>query len=170
MIVILMGLSARRVQAAESYTQAFQNKTLTLSGKSVEANMYFTKMDYWHVKKATFNFNFQISQLASRQTSDITVSLNGVAFYSFRPKKTLGIQSEQIKMPVNLLSGENELRVKGQVLGEDPKDPTSALAQTPATWLTIEDVSNLTFDFDLKEVDTTLASFYAHFSGQDMVT
>ena len=170
MIVILMSLSARRVQAAESYTQAFQNKTLTLSGKSVEANMYFTKMDYWHVKKATFNFNFQISQLASRQTSDITVSLNGVAFYSFRPKKTLGIQSEQIKVPLNLLSGENELRVKGQILDEDPKDHTSALAQTPANWLTIEDGSNLNFDYDLKEADTTLASFYAHFSGQDTVT
>ncbi|WP_369441014.1 hypothetical protein [Companilactobacillus paralimentarius] len=82
------------VQAADNqtYTQQFQNSITTLSGKSVEANMYFTKMDYWDLKKVTFNFNYQISQLANRQASDITVSLNGVKFYSFRSKDKTGFK------------------------------------------------------------------------------
>lgn len=69
----------------KSYTQPFQNNTTTLSGKSVAANMYFTKIDYWELKNATLNLNYKVSQLASNQSSDITISINGIKFYSFRP-------------------------------------------------------------------------------------
>ena len=53
----------------KSYTQPFQNTTQTLSGKSGEANTYFTKIDYWDVKKASLNLSYQVSQIADDQTS-----------------------------------------------------------------------------------------------------
>ncbi len=159
------------VHAADEYTyvQDFQNETTTLSGKSVQSNMYFTKMDYWDIKKATFNLNFQISQLASRQTSDITVSINGVKFDSFRPKDETGSQSQQIEIPLNLLSGTNKIQINGQVLNQDG-DKNYQLQQTPANWLTINQGSNINFVYSLKPAENTLHSFYHHFSGQDTVS
>lgn len=151
-----------------TYVQQFENSTATLSGKSVETNMYFTKMDYWNVEKATFNFNYQISQLASRQTSDITVSLNGIKFKSFRPQKKTGLQTEQIRIPLRLLEGENQLQIEGQILNQTGSKNYN-LAQTPANWLTIEKGSNVNFEYQLKEADPTLHSFYDHFSGQDTI-
>ncbi len=158
------------VQAADNqtYTQQFQNSITTLSGKSVEANMYFTKMDYWDLKKVTFNFNYQVSQLANRQASDITVSLNGVKFYSFRPKDKTGFQTEKITVPLDLVSGSNRLTISGQILDQMP-DKNYQLQQTPANWLTIGNGSNVNFEYQLKEAENTLSSFYAHFSGQDTI-
>ncbi len=159
------------VLAAENltYTQNFQNETTTLSGKSVQSNMYFTKMDYWDIKKATFNLNFQISQLSSRQVSDITVSINGVKFDSFRPKDETGAQSQQIEIPLNLLSGTNKLQINGQILNQT-SDKDYQLQQTPANWLTINQGSNVNFEYSLKPAENTLHSFYHHFSGQDTVS
>jgi cellulose synthase (UDP-forming) len=158
------------VKAADNqtYTQQFQNSTTSLSGKSVEANMYFTEMDYWDVKKLTFNFNYQISQLANIQTSDITVSLNGVKFYSFRPGDKTGFQTEKINVPLDLLSGSNKLTISGQILNKADKN-NYKLQQTPANWLTIGNGSNVNFEYQLKEAENTVRSFYAHFSGQDTI-
>jgi len=151
-----------------TYTQQFQNDVTTLSGKSVESNMYFTKMDYWDLKKVTFNFNYQVSQLANHQTSDITVAINGVKFYSFRPKDETGFQTEKIDVPLDLISGSNKLTVNGQILNQTG-DKNYQLQQTPANWLTIGKGSNINFEYQLKEADNTLSSFYAHFSGQDTI-
>ncbi|WP_125764090.1 cellulose biosynthesis cyclic di-GMP-binding regulatory protein BcsB [Companilactobacillus hulinensis] len=156
-------------QDMQTYTQQFQNSTTTLSGRSVESNMYLTKMDYWDVKKVTFNFNFQVSQLASRDISDITVSLNGVKFYSFRPSKKTGMQTKAIDVPVKLLGGSNKLQIEGQILSSDNNN-NYQLAQTPANWLTIEKGSNVNFEYDLKDADNTINSFYDHFSGQDTIS
>jgi hypothetical protein len=151
----------------QTYTQAFQNNTTTLSGKSVETNMYFTKVDYWDVKKATFNFDYQVSQLATQQMSDITVSINGVKFASFRPEHKSGFQTKQIEIPLELLSGTNELKVSGQILNQKGKQST--LAQTPANWLTIKSGSNVNFEYKLNEAEKTVHSFYNHFIGQDTI-
>lgn len=154
---------------AYTYTQNFQNKTSTLSGKSVQSSMYFVKMDYWDVKKATFNLNYQVSQLSSRQNSDVTVSVNGVKFDSFRPKDETGFQSQQIEIPLNLLKGSNKIQINGQILNQDG-DKDYQLQQTPANWLTIKKGSNINFEYTLKQAENTLHSFYHHFSGDDTVT
>lgn len=151
-----------------TYTQAFQNTTTTLSGTSVEANMYFIKMDYWDVKKATINLNFQISQLANRATSDLTVSLNGTKFYSFRPEKKTGLQTKSITVPLRLLQGENQLKISGQILNQAGQKDYQ-LAQTPANWLTIYDGATVNFQYQLKAPTTAIKSFYAHFSGTDTI-
>ena len=152
----------------KSYTQAFQNSTTTLSGESVEANMYFIKMDYWKLKKATLNLNFQISQLAQRSTSDITLSLNGTTFYSFRPGKRTGLQTKAIKVPLRLIQGENQLKISGQILNK-AGSKRYQVAQTPANWLTIYDGANVNFQYFLKPPTPAIKSFYAHFSGTDTI-
>ncbi|WP_167849746.1 cellulose biosynthesis cyclic di-GMP-binding regulatory protein BcsB [Companilactobacillus suantsaicola] len=170
LFLLLIFSNPTTVKAADNqtYTQQFQNSITTLSGKSVESNMYFTKMDYWDVKKLTFNFNYQVSQLANRNASDITVSLNGVKFYSFRPGNKTGFQTQKIDVPLKLLSGSNKLTINGQIL-DQMDNKNYQLQQTPANWLTIGDGSNVNFEYQLKEAENTLSSFYAHFSGQDTI-
>lgn len=169
-MLVMMLINVSRVHAEDlTYTQNFQNDTMTLSGKSTATSMYFTKMDYWNVKKATFNFNYQVSQLADKEISDITISLNGVKFFSFRPAHKSGFQSKEVEIPLELLEGTNKLEIKGQILNE--KDSKSYnLAQTPANWLTIKAGSNVNFKYELKNPENTLHSFYDHFSGQDTIT
>ncbi|ASC09020.1 Cellulose synthase (UDP-forming) [Pediococcus pentosaceus] len=169
--ILLMSLvGVGQVHAEDlTYTQNFQNDTTTLSGKSTATSMYFTKMDYWNVKKATFNFNYQVSQLADKTTSDITLSINGVKFYSFRPEHKSGFQSKAVEIPLELLQGTNKLEIKGQILNK--KDAKNYdLAQTPANWLTVKSGSNVNFKYELKDPENTLHSFYDHFSGEDTVT
>jgi len=170
LIIVSANLQATEIKADDdlTYTQQFQNDVTTLSGKSVESNMYFTKMDYWDLKKVTFNFNYQVSQLANHQTSDITVAVNGVKFYSFRPKDETGFQTEKIDVPLDLISGSNKLTINGQILNQN-NDKNYQLQQTPANWLTIGKGSNINFEYQLKEAENTLSSFYAHFSGQDTI-
>ncbi|CAJ1181032.1 hypothetical protein CPR19088_GLDEOEPO_01475 [Companilactobacillus paralimentarius] len=165
-------VQSKTVEAADNqtYTQQFQNTTTTLSGKSVVSNMYFTKVDYWNVKKVNFNFNYQISQLASRQSSDITVSINGVKFYSFRPKAETGFQTEKISIPLDLLQASNKLQINGQVLDQDNQNKNYQLSQTPANWLTIGNGSNVNFEYQVNEAANTVSSFYDHFSGKDTIS
>ena len=150
---------------SQSYTEIFQNPTTTLDGKSVQTDLYFSKEDYWSVKKATLSLNFQISQLAARQTSDLTLALNGVKFESFRPSKATGLQTKQIELPLKLLQGTNHLTIHGQVINNNQ----NSLPQTPANWLTLYSGANVNFQYDLKEADQTVQSFYAHFTGMDTI-
>nr|WP_318531770.1 cellulose biosynthesis cyclic di-GMP-binding regulatory protein BcsB [Levilactobacillus angrenensis] len=154
--------------ALKTYTQPFQNTTTSLSGQSVEMSTYFIKMDYWDVKKATLNLNYQVSQLSSRQLSDITVSLGGVKFASFRPKKQTGLQTKTIRIPLRLLAGQNELKISGQVLNRAGKQDYR-LTQTPANWLTVDNRSDVNFQYALKAPTRNIDSFYDHFSGPDTI-
>uniref|UniRef100_UPI003132D677 cellulose biosynthesis cyclic di-GMP-binding regulatory protein BcsB n=1 Tax=Levilactobacillus sp. HBUAS70063 TaxID=3109359 RepID=UPI003132D677 len=160
--------TARAKTVLKTYTQPFQNNTTSLSGQSVEMSTYFIKMDYWNVKKATLNLNYQVSQLSSRQLSDITVSLGGVKFASFRPKKQTGLQTKTIKIPLRLLSGENELKISGQILNQAGKKDYR-LTQTPANWLTVDNRSDINFQYALKAPTKNIDSFYDHFSGPDTI-
>lgn len=158
------------VQAAplKSYTQPFQNQTTSLTGSAVSANMYFVKVDYWDVKRATLNLNYQVSQLAAQTTSDITLSLNGVKFYSFRPQNKAGLQTETIDIPTDLIKGTNNLRITGQILNQNG-DKNYDLAQTPANWLTIYSGANVNFQYELEPPTTAIKSFYSHISGPDTI-
>lgn len=165
---LLGGISAQAKTALKTYTQPFQNNTTSLSGQSVEMSTYFIKMDYWDVKQATLNLNYQVSQLSDRQLSDITVSLGGVKFASFRPKKQTGLQSKTIKIPLRLLGGQNKLKISGQILNQAGKRDYR-LTQTPANWLTVDNRSAVNFQYALKAPTPNIDSFYDHFSGPDTI-
>jgi hypothetical protein len=167
--VVIAGLmSFTMVARAQSYTQPFQNQTTTLMGKSVQANMYFVKMGYWRLKTATLNLNFQLSQLSNRQTSDVTVTLNGVAVASFRPQATTGLQTKQLDIPTRLIAGTNNLQVRGQLLNRVDQQRVT-VAPTPANWLTIDQRSNVNFEYDIAPAESKINSFYEHFTGTDTI-
>lgn len=155
-------------QSNHTFTQPFQNVTSSLTGTSVKATMYFTRIDYWDVQKATFNLKYQITQLENEETSDITVAVNGVKFYSWRPAKTTEIQTETIDIPLDLISGSNTLTIEGQIINAEGAD-NYKLIQTPANWLTIYDGSNVNFQYDLILPENTIHSFYNHFAGADTI-
>lgn len=169
-----MTFGSRNVQAATktadllTYTQPFQNTTTTLSGQSVSMSTYFIKMDYWKVKQATLNLSFQISQLSDRQTSDLTVAVNGVKFYSFRPSKKTGLQTKSVTIPLRLLQGQNQITLSGQVLNQAGKQDYR-VAQTPANWLTVDSRSTVNFAYQLMSPTENVDSFYDHFSGPDTI-
>lgn len=150
-----------------TYTEPFQNTTTSLTGMGVSANTYFIKPDRWDVKQATLNLNYQVSQLASDQISDITVSINGVKFYSFRPNKSNSLQTQVINIPLQLLQGSNNLKIAGQLQTE--KNGALQSDQTPANWLTIYDSTNVNFHYLNREPEKTLASFYDYFTGADTI-
>ncbi|MFD1671498.1 cellulose biosynthesis cyclic di-GMP-binding regulatory protein BcsB [Agrilactobacillus yilanensis] len=175
LVVLSLGLGlwffsspANTAQAAETYTQPLQNQTVSLSGNAVETNLYFIKMGYWQVNKVTFNLNFQVSQLSNRQTSDITLSLNGVKFFSFRPEAETGVQTKQVEIPVDLLQDTNNLKITGQILNQTD-DNSYNVATTPANWLTVYSGANINFDYDLQAPSDTINSFYEHFTGADTI-
>lgn len=155
-------------QSNHTFTQPFQNVTGSLTGTAVKATMYFTKIDYWDVKKATFNLKYQITQLENDENSDITIAVNGVKFYSWRPEKTTEIQTETIDIPLELISGSNTLTIEGQIINAEGAD-SYKLVQTPANWLTIYDGSNVNFQYDLILPENTIHSFYNHFAGADTI-
>lgn len=173
-MILLLG-SDRPLVHAESleesnhtFTQPFQNTTTSLTGTSVRATMYFTKIDYWEVKNVTLNITYQITQLENEQNSDLTVAVNGVKFYSWRPAKTTEIQTETITVPLELIQGANTLTIEGQIVNKE-SDDTYNLIETPANWLTIYDGSNVNFQYDIKLPEDTIHSFYNHFVGADTV-
>lgn len=159
-------VAAKDVQN-QSYTQTFQNSTTSLSGDFVQTNMYFSKVDYWNLKKAVFTMNFQVSQLTNRQSSDITLALNGIKFYSFRPSKDTGLQTKSIELPLKLIQGSNILTISGQILNQD--GGSSTVEETPANWLTVNQGSTVNFSYLLNESKKTINSFYSHFIGMDTV-
>lgn len=149
-----------------TYVQPFQNITTSLSGLNVRATMYFTKVDYWKLKGATFNLNYEVSQLSDNDQSDITVSVNGVKFYSFRPAKNKGRQTIQITIPTDLIQTTNTLTIDGQIVSKG-KNGEYDTVQTPANWLTVYDGSNVNFTFDIIPPTDYIDSFYNHFIGVD---
>lgn len=151
----------------ESFAQPFQNKTVTLSGTSVRSTMYFTRVDYWDVKRATFNFTFAVTPLKDNQTSTITLAVNGVKFYSFNPGTTTDRQTVRVDIPLDLIQDSNTLTVEGQIVN---KGETNSVVQTPANWMTIYSGSNVNFSYNEKKPSNQIRSFYNHFIGVDHIT
>lgn len=174
MLVVLLFVGGTTVfaenteQDNHTFTQPFQNKTVSLTGTSVRTTMYFTRIDYWNVKKASFNMSYQITQLENKETSDLTVAVNGVKFFSWRPDNTTDIQNKTIEIPLELIQDTNVLTVEGQIINQSGKDMYN-LIETPANWLTIYDGSNVNFQYDLILPEDTIHSFYNHFVGPDTI-
>lgn len=155
-------------QQNQSFTQPFQNQTASLSGHSVRATMYFTKEDYWDVKQAQLNLDFQLSQLDNDESSDLTVMLNGIKIYSWHPEANPKRQTKTIDLPKELIETTNTLVIEGQLI--DSSNEKQGVRQTPANWLTVYEGSNVNFQYDIMDTENSLASFYSHFIGVDTAT
>lgn len=167
-VAFFIGGTTTQAQADEAYTFEFHNQTQSLTGQTVNKNLTFQKMGYWKVKKATLNLNFQLSQLSSRQESDLTVAVNGVKVASFRPEKTTQRQAKEVELPVDLLRSTNTLQISGQILNKvADKFKTQ---ETPANWLTIYEGANINFQYTEDPPKPSLKSFFQYFTGMDKIT
>lgn len=158
---------ADTINESQSFSQNFNNSNNTISGQSIQYDVFFNKMEYWNVNQGTIHFNFRISQLDDYNVSDLTLSMNGIKFYSFRPDMTTDVQSKSIDIPIDLLQGSNHLQISGQIMNQDG-NKTMSMA-TPANWITIYQDSNINLDYSLNEADEKINEFYAHFIGFDTV-
>ena len=150
----------------KTFAQPLQNTNVTLSGTSVRTTMYFTKIDYWNVKKATFNMTYAITQLRNDEDCNITFALNGIKFYSFKPTHHDGQQTVNVDIPLDLLQDSNVLTVEGQII---TKGQCSRPVATPANWLTLYGGSNVNFTYTLNPPTDQIHSFYNHFIGADTI-
>ncbi|WP_324608735.1 cellulose biosynthesis cyclic di-GMP-binding regulatory protein BcsB [Pediococcus claussenii] len=164
---ILLFLNIPMAKADSTYTQPLQNQTTTLSGNAVQSNMYFIKTDYWDVKKVSLNLDFQISQLSNDKQSNITISINGQKFYSFKPKNESGMQTKKIDIPTKLVESTNNLQITGQIVTSDGNKQSAT--PTPADWLTIYNGANVNFEYSLENSNNSIKSFYDHFTGPDTI-
>ena len=162
-LAILIGIASPTVYAENkeqdnhTFTQPFQNKTISLTGTSVRSTMYFTKIDYWDVK-SIIQYDLPNHTIKNNQTSDLTVAVNGVKFYSWRPENTTGIQQKTIEIPLELIKETNTLTVEGQIINQAGNDMYN-LIETPANWLTMYEGSNVNFQYDLQLPENTIHSF-----------
>ena len=71
----------------------------------------------WDVKDAQFTMSFSTTQLVSEVLSDITISINGVRFYSERVPVTDGMRRElTVKIPIeHIVSGYNYISIEGYI-------------------------------------------------------
>lgn len=100
-------------EAGATYETLFTSD-VSLRGASSQ-QQFFTVMDYWNVDKVMINLQFQTSQISEDKLSSVTLSLNGIPFYSFRPSlDNNGQQSLSVEAPKGFLTkGSNTLRIQG---------------------------------------------------------
>lgn len=158
---------ADNVAENQSFSQNFNNSNSTVSGRSVHYDVFFTKMNYWNIDQGQINFNFKISQLTDNDVSDLTLSINGVKFYSFRPDSTSDLQRKTIDIPTDLIQDSNHLQISGQIINQ--VDDQTVIAETPANWLTVYQDSNINLNYSLTDATEKINEFYAHFTGMDTV-
>lgn len=156
------------IHADSTYTQDFQNKVSSLSGNLVQTESYFSKMDYWKVKKANFNLKYQVSQISSKKDSNLTISINGTKIYSFKPDNEGGIHTKKIDIPTNLLQSGNELQITGQIVNSS--NNKEVLPSAGSNWLTIYNQSTVNITYDLENNIDNISTFYKHFTGIDTIS
>ena len=96
-------------------------------------------------RKSIIQYDLPNHTIKNNQTSDLTVAVNGVKFYSWRPENTTGIQQKTIEIPLELIKETNTLTVEGQIINQAGNDMYN-LIETPANWLTMYEGSNVNFN------------------------
>ncbi|KAI7278326.1 hypothetical protein KC345_g6023 [Hortaea werneckii] len=153
-----------------TYETTFTGSGNSLAGSSSQ-QQYFTVMDYWNVDAVMINLHFQVSQINEDQQSSVTLSLNGIPFYSFRPsRENNGEQSLSIAAPKGFLKeGSNTLGIQGNLKTGASDDQLCSVDNTQDSWLHLFNTSNITVRYTPKAITGGIQDFSARFSGMDTV-
>lgn len=153
-----------------TYETAFTGSDNALAGSSAQ-QQYFTVMDYWNVDTVKVNLHFQVSQINEDQQSSVTLSLNGIPFYSFRPsRENNGEQSLSIAAPKGFLKeGSNTLGIQGNLKTGADDDQLCSVDNTQDSWLHLFNTSNIAVRYTAKAITGGIQDFSARFSGMDTV-
>lgn len=156
-------------EAGATYETLFTSD-VSLRGSSSQ-QQFFTVMDYWNVDKVTINLQFQTSQISEDKLSSVTLSLNGIPFYSFRPSlDNNGQQSLSVEAPKGFLTkGSNTLRIQGSLRTTTGGYELCNIDDMQDSWLHLFNTSNIAVNYTPKPITGGIQDFSARFSGMDTV-
>ncbi|WP_342420639.1 cellulose biosynthesis cyclic di-GMP-binding regulatory protein BcsB [Paenibacillus sp. FSL E2-0178] len=156
--------------ATMTYETSFTGSEISLTGTSSQ-QQYFTVMDYWNVDAVNIRLHFQVSQINAEQQSSVTLSLNGIPFYSFRPSaENNGEQSLSVPAPKGFLKeGSNTLSIQGNLKTDTEDYQLCSVNNTQDSWLHLFNTSNISVKYAPKAITGGIADFSARFSGMDTV-
>lgn len=157
--------SAAEEAGMERYEMSVISSDASLSGAYTSRQEYFQLPDHWQVDEAMLHLDYQVTQLAIEDRSSITLQINGVSFYSFRPDPTKeGKQRLTIAIPPEVLTaGTNSLAMIGNVmtiiddvlcLPEDSRD----------NWLQLYSSSSVSLRYTTSPLDGTIRDFAERFT------
>lgn len=158
------------VFAAEKTYQTVFGTDKTAQGKFTTTKQNFTIENYWDVSSAKAKLVYTITQLNEKEISTMTLKINDVAFYSFRPDKTdKGTRQIEVEIPKDKLKkGVNVLSVESFVYTDLP-DGRCTIDDTPANWLQFDKTSAVNVTYSDKAFKQTIADFGERFTGIDTV-
>ncbi|MFC6647986.1 cellulose biosynthesis cyclic di-GMP-binding regulatory protein BcsB [Paenibacillus rhizoplanae] len=157
-------------EAGQTYETSFTGSDISLRGTSSQ-QQYFTVMDYWNVDTVRINLHYQSSQINEDQVSSVTLSLNGIPFYSFRPSRdNNGEQILSIEAPKGFLTvGSNTLGIRGNLRTNTEGYQLCNLDDTQDSWLHLFNTSSIAVKYTPKAITGGIQDFSARFSGMDTV-
>ncbi|WP_340026353.1 cellulose biosynthesis cyclic di-GMP-binding regulatory protein BcsB [Paenibacillus sp. FSL K6-1096] len=157
-------------EAGQTYETSFTGSEISLRGSSSQ-QQYFTVMKYWDVEQVTVNLHYQSSQLNEDTRSSVTLSLNGIPFYSFRPSRdSNGQQSLSITAPKGFLKeGSNTLSIQGSLRTDSGEYQLCSMDDEQDSWLHLFNTSNIAVRYTAKPITGGIEDFSARFSGMDTV-
>lgn len=158
------------VFAADKTYQTVFGTDKTAQGKFTTTKQNFTIENYWDVSSAKAKLVYTITQLNEKEISTMTLKINDVAFYSFRPDKTdKGTRQIEVEIPKDKLKkGVNVLSVESFVYTDLP-DGRCTIDDTPANWLQFDKTSAVNVTYSDKAFKQTIADFGERFTGIDTV-
>ncbi|MBC2016770.1 cellulose biosynthesis cyclic di-GMP-binding regulatory protein BcsB [Listeria seeligeri] len=158
------------VFAADKTYQTVFGTDKTAQGKFTTTKQNFTIENYWDVSSAKAKLVYTITQLNEKEISTMTLKINDVAFYSFRPDKTdKGKRQIEVEIPKDKLKkGVNVLSVESFVYTDLP-DGRCTIDDTPANWLQFDKTSAVNVTYSDKAFKQTIADFGERFTGIDTV-
>ncbi|MBC1538781.1 cellulose biosynthesis cyclic di-GMP-binding regulatory protein BcsB [Listeria seeligeri] len=168
LVFAILCLCRPDVFAADKTYQTVFGTDKTAQGKFTTTKQNFTIENYWDVSSAKAKLVYTITQLNEKEISTMTLKINDVAFYSFRPDKTdKGTRQMEVEIPKDKLKkGVNVLSVESFVYTDLP-DGRCTIDDTPANWLQFDKTSAVNVTYSDKAFKQTIADFGERFTGID---
>ncbi|HRX57205.1 MAG TPA: cellulose biosynthesis cyclic di-GMP-binding regulatory protein BcsB [Eubacteriales bacterium] len=121
----------------------------------------------WDVLDARFTLSFSTTQLVSETLSNITISINGVRFYSETVPVTDGLRRTlTVKIPVeHIATGYNVIRIEGYIRTYNGLPCVDDV--TSANWMNIFSESSIEVSYTPAAFCQTIDEFYTCFTSID---
>ncbi len=121
----------------------------------------------WDILDAEFTLSFSTTQIVSELLSDITISINGVRFYTERIPVTDGLRRERtVKIPIeHIVEGYNIIRIEGYLRTYDGLPCVDDV--TAANWMNIFKESYTKLIYDSIAPCSNISEFYKQFTSID---
>ena len=157
---------------AQVHVQNF-SKDYSLTGIPASASESFNTGN-WDVKSAVLNLSFSVTQIAWKDFSTVTLSLNGENFYTQKIDPKNGEkQTLTVNLPVDkIIRGANTLLIQSYIKSEvdDPDWCYNALCiddMSGRNWINLYQDSSFEVSYDPLDTMNSIADFCNHFTSID---